>query len=146
MAWLPRYLFNYRYMLTDEGIEAARDSLSRSGFDLANKQPINLVDRNSLNVPSSSDKDCVPTASNTEPMLALNQSKNATKVITIFSSSVSDLLYSCIYSFIITVFFTNSSWKSFINFMFIICRTCRLVRLIFQTLILILILVLILLK
>ncbi|KAF3336775.1 crossover junction endonuclease MUS81 isoform X1 [Carex littledalei] len=68
-----------KFMLTDEGTEAARDCLTRSGLDLPNKQPINLAVGNSLHGISNSDMDSIPTTS-TESMLALNQSKNVTKI------------------------------------------------------------------
>jgi hypothetical protein len=84
-------------MLTDEGIEAARDCLSRSGLDLTDKQSINSVAQNSLQGLSSSDMDDVSTTYN-QPMLALNKLKNVTKVITLFSSSISYLLYTCVYN------------------------------------------------
>ncbi|XP_078179361.1 restriction endonuclease, type II-like superfamily protein isoform X2 [Carex rostrata] len=67
-----------KFMLTDEGTEAARDCLSRSGLDLPNKQPINLAAGNSLHGMSNSDMDSIPTT-HTESMLALNQSKNVAK-------------------------------------------------------------------
>ncbi|KAJ4804764.1 Crossover junction endonuclease MUS81 [Rhynchospora pubera] len=80
-----------KYMLTDEGVEAARDCLSRSGLDdLTDKQPINLRIQNDHHGASSSDMDCIPTISHTEPTLVLNQAKSTTKDMQISQIDISD--------------------------------------------------------
>ncbi|KAJ3687939.1 hypothetical protein LUZ61_017103 [Rhynchospora tenuis] len=80
-----------KYMLTDEGVEAARDCLSRSGLDdPTDKQPINLRIQNDHHGTKSSDMDCMPTISHTEPMLALNRAKSYTKEMQISQVDISD--------------------------------------------------------